>query len=94
MKFVQYIILYHMMLGINNMHQQNDAITGLEGSPQNMLKTFVELIVWIVLIIGTLHSFPKDKYSNERVWFYYVIMGGLISAVNSFVELINTLSVV
>lgn len=47
----------------------------------------------IVLIIGAIDTFPQNKYSNKRVWFYYAIMGGFISAIHSFIGLINILEI-
>ena len=60
---------------------------------QDFLITFFELLAWVVLIIGAIDTFPKDKYSNKRVWFYYAIMRGGISAIHSFIGLINILKI-
>ena len=60
---------------------------------QDCLITFFELLAWIVLIIGAIDTFPQNKCSNKRVWFYYAIMGGFISAIHSFIGLINTLKI-
>ena len=60
---------------------------------QDFLITFFELLAWVVHIIGAIDTFPKDKYSNKRVWFYYAIMRGGISAIHSFIGLINILKI-
>lgn len=59
---------------------------------QDFLITFFELLARIVLITGALKFFPQDPYSNKRVWFYYIIMGGSIAALNSFIKLMETLT--
>lgn len=64
-------------------------ISNINYSFQDFLITFFELLAWIVLIIGAIDTFPQDKYSNKRVWFYYAIMGGFIAAIHSFIGLIN-----
>lgn len=66
-------------------------IYNINYSLQDFLITFFELLAWIVLIIGAIDTFPKDKYSNKRVWFYYAIMRGFISAIHSFIGLISIL---
>ena len=68
-------------------------IDDINYSLQDFLITFFELLAWIVLIIGAIDTFPQNKYSNKRVWFYYAIMGGFISAIHSFIGLINILEI-
>ena len=68
-------------------------IYNINYSLQDFLITFFELLAWIVLIIGAIDTFPQNKYSNKRVWFYYAIMGGFISAIHSFIGLINLLEI-
>ena len=58
---------------------------------QILLINFFTFLSWIVIIIGAIDSFPKDPYSNKRVWFYFGVMTGLIAAINSLVKLINSL---
>ena len=48
-------------------------IDDINYSLQDFLITFFELLAWIVLIIGAIDTFPQNKYSNKRVWFYYAI---------------------
>ena len=89
MKIVKYIILYNIMWGISiTMCYFHRFIDDINYSLQDFLITFFELLAWIVLIIGAI-----DKYSNKRVWFYYAIMGGFISAIHSFIGLINILEI-
>lgn len=59
---------------------------------QDLLITFFELLARIVIIVGACNTFPQDPYSNKRVWFYYIIMGGSIAALGSFIKLIETLT--
>lgn len=59
---------------------------------QDFLIIFFELLARIVLIAGALKFFPQDPYSNKRVWFYYIIMGGSIAALGSFIKLMETLT--
>ena len=90
MKIVKYIILYNIMWGISiTMCYFHRFIDDINYSLQDFLITFFELLAWIVLIIGAIDTFPQNKYSNKRVWFYYAI----ISAIHSFIGLINILEI-
>ena len=94
MKIVKYIILYNIMWGISiSMCYLHRFIDDINYSFQDFLITFFELLAWIVLIIGAIDTCPKDKYSNKRVWFYYAIMRGFMSAIHSFIGLINILKI-
>ena len=94
MKIVKYIILYNIMWGISiTMCYFHRFIDDINYSLQDFLITFFELLAWIVLIIGAIDTFPQNKYSNKRVWFYYAITGGFISAIHSFIGLINILEI-
>lgn len=94
MKIVKYIILYNIIWGISiTMCYLHRFIDDINYSLQDFLITFFELLAWIVLIIGAIDTFPQNKYSNKRVWFYYAIMGGFISAIHSFIGLINILEI-
>ena len=61
-------------------------IYNINYSLQDFLITFFELLAWIVLIIGAIDTFPQNKYSNKRVWFYYY---GGIHISNPFFYRIN-----
>lgn len=63
-------------------------ITDINGSFQSFLIDFFKFLSWIVLIIGAIDTFPKELYSNKRVWFYYAIMSGGIGAIRFFLKLI------
>lgn len=79
---------------LNVVHQYSDVLLrSFYLQLQDFLITFFELLAWIVLIIGAIDTFPQNKYSNKRVWFYYAIMGGFISAIHSFIGLINILEI-
>ena len=87
MKIVKYIILYNIMWGISiSMCYLHRFIDDINYSFQDFLITFFELL-------GAIDTCPKDKYSNKRVWFYYAIMRGFISAIHSFIGLINILKI-
>lgn len=65
---------------------------GINDMLQNFLIDFFVFLAWVVLVIGAINAFPKEPYSNKRVWFYYAIMCGSIAAINSFTRLIGTLT--
>lgn len=67
-------------------------ITNINVILQYFLIDFFVFLAWIVLVIGAIDTFPKEPYSNKRVWFYYAIMVGCIAAINSFSQLISTLT--
>lgn len=67
-------------------------ITNIKDILQNFLIEFFVFLAWIVLVIGAINTFPKEPYSNKRVWFYYAIMGGGIAAIYSFTQLIGILT--
>lgn len=58
---------------------------------QDFLIILFELLARIVLVAGAISLFPQEPYSNKRVWFYYIIMGGSLATVYSFTKLVNTL---
>lgn len=64
-------------------------IENINYTVQDFLIIFFELLARIILITGALKFFPSDPYSNKRVWFYYIIMGGSIAALESFIKLIG-----
>jgi hypothetical protein len=51
-------------------------IDNLNYTFQDFLIIFFELLARITLVIGAISIFPQEPYSNKRVWFYYIIMGG------------------
>ena len=53
-------------------------IDNLNYTFQDFLIIFFELLARITLVIGAISIFPQEPYSNKRVWFYYIIMGGSI----------------
>lgn len=67
-------------------------ITNISDIVQDFLIDFFVFLAWIVLVIGAINTFPKEPYSNKRVWFYYAIMGGGIAAIYSFTKLIGILT--
>lgn len=67
-------------------------ITNINSTLHNFLIDFFVFLAWIVLVIGAINTFPKEPYSNKRVWFYYAIMGGGIATICSFIRLISILT--
>lgn len=92
MKVIKYIILYSLMWGISiAMCFLHNIFYGINDTLQNFLIDFFVFLAWIILIIGAIDTFPKEPYSNKRVWFYYAIMGGGIAAIYYFIRLIGIL---
>lgn len=92
MKIIRYILLINLMWIISIVMCYLDCfIDDINRTIQESLIIFFELLARIVLIVGAIRTFPKDKYSNLKVWFYYAIMGGFLSAIYSFIKLINAL---
>lgn len=58
---------------------------------QDFLIILFEFLARIVLVIGAINTFPENLYSNRRVWFYYIIMGGSLAAINTLSKLTNSL---
>ncbi len=70
-RIIRYIILYNLMWCISIAMCYSDClINNINYIVQDFLITFFELLAWVVLIIGAIDTFPKDKYSNKRVWFF------------------------
>lgn len=58
---------------------------------QDFLIIFFELLARITLVSGAISLFPQKPYSNKRVWFYYIIMGGSLIIIDRFIEMAGTL---
>lgn len=58
---------------------------------QDFLIIFFELFARLSLVLGAIELFPKDPYSNRRVWFYYIIMGGSLTTLDTLIRLMATL---
>lgn len=84
MKIIRYVILYQLMWCISIAMCYLDYLITINASFQIFLVDFFKFLSWIVLIIGAIDTFPKEPYSNKRVWFYYAIMSGGIGAIRSF----------
>lgn len=57
---------------------------------QDFLIIFFELFARITLVAGAIKLFPQEPYSNRRVWFYYIIFGGSMTVIDTFVRLLGT----
>lgn len=66
-------------------------IDNLNYTFQDFLIIFFELLARITLVIGAISIFPQEPYSNKRVWFYYIIMGGSLTIIDTFIRLAGTL---
>lgn len=92
MKIIRYILLINLIWIISIAMCYLDCfIDDINRTIQESLIIFFELLARIVLIVGAIRTFPKEKHSNLKVWFYYAIMGGFLSAIYSFIKLINVL---
>lgn len=85
---ILYIILYNTMWLISiAMCYLHRFIDNTNYDIQDFLIILFEFLARIVLVIGATRTIPVLPYSNYRVWFYYIIMGGSLAAVNSFINL-------
>ena len=92
-KIIQYILLYNVVYCLAlAMCYLDSFIPNINYTLQGILICFFTFLAPIVQIIGAFKTFPKVKHSNLRVWFYYAMMGGFLSASYSFVKLIETLN--
>ena len=66
-------------------------IDNLNYTFQDFLIIFFELLARITLVIGAISIFPQEPYSNKRMWFYYIIMGGSLTIIDTFIRLAGTL---
>lgn len=90
---LRYIILYGIVSSIIFFLCYLDLfIKDINIVIQIFMINLFNLLSWIILIAGAIKLFPKNQYSNKRVWFYVAIISGTISAMNSLVELINGLT--
>ena len=93
LNFIKYIVLYHIVCGISIAMCYIDAfITHINCTLQDFLIDFFMFLSWIVLVTGAIRTFPQDKFSNKRIWYYVAIMGGSLSIIDSFIGLINILT--
>lgn len=58
---------------------------------QDFLIFFFELLARITLVVGAINLFPQEPYSNRRVWFYYIIMGGILATIYTLMKLAGAL---
>lgn len=87
---IRYIVLYCSISAICIIMCYLDFfIDNINYTLQRFLITGFELLSWIVFIIGVTKNIPKNKYSNKRVWFYYAIMTGSLSATKTIIRLIE-----
>lgn len=57
----------------------------------DFLIIFFELLARTTFVVGAISLFPQEPYSNKRVWFYYMIMGGSLTIIDTFIRLVGTL---
>lgn len=92
MKIIYYIILYNIMWILSiTMCYLDCYIENINYTFQDFLIIFFELFARITLVAGAIKLFPQEPYSNRRVWFYYIIFGGSMTVIDTFVRLLGTL---
>lgn len=91
-KIVYYIILYNAMwLTSIAMCYLDIYIDNINYTFQDFLIVFFELLARITFVSGAISLFPQEPYSNKRVWFYYIIIGGSLNIIDIFTEVAGTL---
>lgn len=91
-KIIIYIALNSVMWLISTAMCYLDCfIDNLNYTFQDFLIFFFELLARITLVVGAINLFPQEPYSNRRVWFYYIIMGGSLAIIYTFIKLTSTL---
>lgn len=86
-----YIILYNIMWILSTAMCYLDCyIENINYTFQDFLIIFFELLARITLVAGAIKLFPQEPYSNRRVWFYYIIFGGSMTVIDTFVRLLET----
>lgn len=91
-KIIIYIVLYNLMwIASITMCYLHRFIDNINYTFQDFLIIFFELLARITFVAGAISIFPQEPYSNKRVWFYYIIMGGSLVIIDTFVRLVDTL---
>lgn len=92
MKIVYYVIFYNAMwIASIAMCYLDRCIDNINYTFQDFLIIFFEFLARITFVAGAISIFPQEPYSNKRVWFYYIIMGGSLVIIDTFVRLVDTL---
>ncbi len=76
-----YIILYNLVCWIEII-LCNLYISGTDGFYMNLLIEFVDLLSWIVTIVGAIRSMPPNPYSSVRVFYYMAGFGGMLGTMH------------
>mgnify|MGYP004691608651 CR=1 FL=1 len=91
-KIIIYIVLNNVMwLTSIAMCYLHRFIDNLNYTFQDFLIIFFELLARMTLVAGAISIFPQEPYSNKRVWFYYIILGGSMTIIDALVRLTDTL---
>lgn len=86
-KILQYLILCCIARIISiAMCYIDIVIKNINYTLQDFLAHFFLFLSWIIIVIGAIKTFPQDKFSNKRVWFYYIIMCGIIATIDSIIK--------
>ena len=89
---IRYIILYCSTCAVCiTMCYLDLFIDNINSILQLFLIHFFDFLSWIILTIGAIKCMPEKAYSNKRVWFYYMIMGGSLTIIDTFIRLVGTL---
>ena len=91
-RIIVYIFLYNVMwIASIAMCYLDRFIDNINYTFQDFLIIFFELLARTTFVVGAISLFPQEPYSNKRVWFYYMIMGGSLTIIDTFIRLVGTL---
>ena len=91
-RIIIYIFLYNVMwIASISMCYLDRFIDNINYTFQDFLIIFFELLARTTFVVGAISLFPQEPYSNKRVWFYYMIMGGSLTIIDTFIRLVGTL---
>ena len=91
-RIIIYIFLYNVMwIASITMCYLDRFIDNINYTFQDFLIIFFELLARTTFVVGAISLFPQEPYSNKRVWFYYMIMGGSLTIIDTFIRLVGTL---
>ena len=78
---VFYMFLYNIVCWIG-IWLCSLPLYGEEGFYLDCLIEFVDLLSWIVTIVGAIRSMPPNPYSSVRVFYYMAGFGGMLGTMH------------
>lgn len=91
-KIIIYLVLNNVMWLISiAMCYLHRFIDNLNYTFQDFLIILFELLARMTFVAGAIKIFPQEPYSNRRVWFYYIILGGSLNIIDTLIRLADTL---